>query len=131
MSNFKMIQLDKPAEDPFHEVLRPAVRKRLAKAVEVNFNALLSEYVTLDANGKKTLCATDIYLSEGYKPDWIMPIQTSKADAVQDEESSWVGQYAASTAFESLLGTYAKRPSATRVNRIEQRWEEHYYVLQY
>ena len=55
MSDSKIIQLNKPVEDPLHDVLQRGARELLAKAVEAELNALLTQYSELEVDGKKAV----------------------------------------------------------------------------
>ena len=71
MSDSKIIQLNKPVEDPLHDVLQRGARELLAKAVEAELNALLTQYSELEVDGKKPWYAMVIYPQERFKPDWV------------------------------------------------------------
>ena len=55
MLDSKIIQLNKPAEDPLHEILQRGARELLAKAVEAEVNELLAQYSALEIDGKKAV----------------------------------------------------------------------------
>ena len=153
MSDSKIIQLNKPVEDPLHEVLQQGARELLAKAVEAELNTLLTQYASLEINGKKAV------VRNGYLPERM--IQTGLGDIpvkvpkVRDRSGQglkfnsalvppylkrtkaieefipWLYLRGISTgqmqpALESLLGEEAKGLSANTVSRLKQQWEQDY-----
>ena len=55
MTDSKVIQLNSPVEDSLNEVLKRGARELLAKAVEAEVADLLSQYSTLQIDGKKAV----------------------------------------------------------------------------
>ena len=63
---------DSKVEDPLHEVLKRGASELLAKAVEAELNTLLTQYGSLEINGKKAV------VRNGHLPERM--IQTGLGD---------------------------------------------------
>ena len=55
MSDSKIIQLNKPVEDPLQEILQRGARELLAKAIEAELSELIAQYAALEVDGKKAV----------------------------------------------------------------------------
>jgi transposase-like protein len=153
MSDSKIIQLNKPVEDPLHDVLQRGARELLTKAVEAELNALLSQYSALEVDGKKAVVRNghlpqrtiqtglgDIPVKvpkvrdrsrQGIKfNSALVPPYLKRTKAIE-EFIPWLYLRGISTgqmqpALESLLGEDAKGLSANTVSRLKQQWEQDY-----
>ena len=153
MSDSKTIQLNKPVEDPLHEVLQRGAKELLAKAIEAELNALLTQYSELEVDGKKAvvrnghLPARTIQTGLGDIPvkvpkvrdrsgcgikfnSALVPPYLKRTKAIE-EFVPWLYLRGISTgqmqpALESLLGEEAKGLSANTVSRLKQQWEQDY-----
>ena len=153
MSDSKTIQLNKPVEDPLHEVLQRGAKELLAKAIEAELNALLTQYSELEVDGKKAvvrnghLPARTIQTDLGDIPvkvpkvrdrsgcgikfnSALVPPYLKRTKAIE-EFVPWLYLRGISTgqmqpALESLLGEEAKGLSANTVSRLKQQWEQDY-----
>ena len=155
MSDSKIIQLNKPVEDPLHEILQRGARELLAKAVEAELNALLTQYSTLEVDGKKAVVRNghlpertiqtglgDIPVKvpkvrdrsgQGIKFNSTLVPPYLKRTKAMEELIPWLYLRGISTgqmqpALESLLGKDAKGLSANTVSRLKQQWEQDYDV---
>lgn len=153
MSDSKIVQLNKPVKDPLHEVLQRGARELLAKAVEAELNTLLTQYASLEINGKKAVVRNghlpertiqtglgDIPVKvpkvrdrsgQGLKfNSALVPPYLKRTKAIE-EFIPWLYLRGISTgqmqpALESLLGEEAKGLSANTVSRLKQQWEQDY-----
>ena len=155
MSDSKIIQLNKPVEDPLNEILQRGARELLAKAVEAELNALLTQYSTLKVDGKKAVVRNghlpertiqtglgDIPVKvpkvrdrsgQGIKFNSTLVPPYLKRTKAMEELIPWLYLRGISTgqmqpALESLLGKDAKGLSANTVSRLKQQWEQDYDV---
>jgi transposase-like protein len=153
MSDSKTIQLNKPVEDPLHEVLQRGAKELLAKAIEAELNALLTQYSELEVDGKKAvvrnghLPARTIQTGLGDIPVKVPKVRDRSGQGIKfnsalvppylkrtkaiEEFVPWLYLRGISTgqmqpALESLLGEEAKGLSANTVSRLKQQWEQDY-----
>lgn len=153
MSDSKIIQLNKPAEDPLHEVLLRGARELLAKAVETELNTLLTQYAELEIDGKKAVVRNGhlpqrtIQTGLGDIPVKVPKVRDRSGQGIKfnsalvppylkrtkaiEEFIPWLYLRGISTgqmqpALESLLGENAKGLSANTVSRLKQQWEQDY-----
>ena len=155
MSDSMIISLNKPVEDPLHEVLQRGAKELLTKAVEAELNALLSQYASLEVNGKKAVVRNghlpertiqtglgDIPVKvpkvrdrsgQGLKfNSALVPPYLKRTKAIE-EFIPWLYLRGISTgqmqpALESLLGEDAKGLSPNTVSRLKQQWEQDYDI---
>ena len=155
MSDSKIIQLNKPVEDPLHEVLQRGAKELLAKAVEAELNTLLTQYASLEINGKKAVVRNGhlpertIQTGLGDIPVKVPKVRDRSGQGIKfnsalvppylkrtkaiEEFIPWLYLRGISTgqmqpALESLLGEDAKGLSANTVSRLKQQWEQDYDV---
>lgn len=153
MSDSKIFQLNKPVEDPLHEILQRGARELLTKAVEAELNALLAQYSALEVNGKKAVVRNGhlpertIQTGLGDIPVKVPKVRDRSGQGVKfnsalvppylkrtkaiEEFIPWLYLRGISTgqmqpALESLLGEDAKGLSANTVSRLKQQWEQDY-----
>lgn len=153
MSDSKTIQLNKPVEDPLHEVLQRGAKELLAKAIEAELNALLTQYSELEVDGKKAvvrnghLPARTIQTGLGDIPVKVPKVRDRSGCGIKFNSAlvppylkrtkaieafvPWLYLRGISTgqmqpALESLLGEEAKGLSANTVSRLKQQWEQDY-----
>ena len=155
MSDSMIISLNKPVEEPLHEVLQRGAKELLTKAVEAELNALLSQYASLEVNGKKAVVRNghlpertiqtglgDIPVKvpkvrdrsgQGLKfNSALVPPYLKRTKAIE-EFIPWLYLRGISTgqmqpALESLLGEDAKGLSPNTVSRLKQQWEQDYDI---
>ena len=153
MTDSKVIQLNSPVEDSLNEVLKRGARELLAKAVEAEVADLLSQYSTLQIDGKKAVVRNghlpertiqtglgDIQVKvpkvrdrsgQGIKfNSALIPPYLKRTKAIE-EFIPWLYLKGVSTgemqpALETLLGENAKGLSANTVSRLKQQWEQDY-----
>jgi transposase-like protein len=155
MSDSKVIQLNRPVEDPLHEVLQRGARELLAKAVEAELNTLLTQYAPLEINGKKAVVRNGhlpertIQTGLGDIPVKVPKVRDRSGQGIKfnsalvppylkrtkaiEEFIPWLYLRGISTgqmqpALESLLGEEAKGLSANTVSRLKQQWEQDYDI---
>lgn len=155
MSDSMIISLNKPVEDPLHEVLQRGAKELLTKAVEAELNALLSQYASLEVNGKKAVVRNghlpertiqtglgDIPVKvpkvrdrsgQGLKFNSALVPPYLKRTRAIEEFIPWLYLRGISTgqmqpALESLLGEDAKGLSPNTVSRLKQQWEQDYDI---
>lgn len=153
MADNKIIQLNKPVEDPLNEVLQRGAKELLAKAIEAELSALLAQYSALEVNGKKAVVRNGhlpertIQTGLGDIPVQVPKVRDRSGQGIKfnsalvppylkrtkaiEEFIPWLYLRGISTgqmqpALESLLGEGAKGLSANTVSRLKQQWEQDY-----